>query len=145
MDYYVYNLTENKDFVSFFNLAKYIQENRDNIVWKGGFYPRLKETNYRGAKAFEEILKQIEFEDFKFAVKCLKLLRHEYLCDVDFVKTSKKEIAESLFEDDDNVYVGTEQKEIEVSHFEDLINIINETDLDSSEWKDVIHNILLKL
>lgn len=144
MEYYVYSSTDDKDFVSFFNLAKYIQENRENIVWNGGFYPRKTDTNYRGAKAFQEIMKAIDMSDFKFGVKCLKLLRKEYFCDVEWVKVSNKEIAEDLFEGKD-VYVGTEEKEIQPNYFEDLMNVINETDLESDQWKDIIHNILLKL
>jgi len=73
-----------------------------------------------------------------------EVVKKEYFCDVEWVKVSNKEIAEELFQGKD-VYVGTEEKEIQPNYFEDLMNVINETELQSDEWKEIIHNILLKL
>lgn len=146
MDCFIYSVEENnEEFEIIFKLAKYIQENREEIVWGGGFYPRFKDTNYRGQKAFRQILSCIGMTDIRGCSKFLKLLRHEYFCEGDWIKTSRKELAEDMFSDNKGVYIGKDEKVRVDNSFDELINVIDEMSLDSDEWKDVIHHILLKL
>lgn len=145
MDCFIYSVEENEEFQTLFKLAKYLQEHREELVWNGGFYPRYKDTNYRGQKAFNQILNAIDETDMRKCSKLLKLLRHEYFCEGDWIKTSRQELATEMFQDNKDIYVGTEEKVKSNSAFDELLNVIDEVELESDEWKDIIHHILLKL
>lgn len=149
MDHILYIVDENEheDFTTMMKLGKYIQEHRNEIVWKGGFYPRLEDTVYRGTKAFMQIIKNIGGGDLKTCTKFLKLLRHEYFVDGKYFRTNKKEIAESIFSDDERIYIGEEEnsKEDKEDNVPELINIIDEVELSSEEIKQLINHLVEKL
>ena len=144
MDHFIYSKgNENEDFKICLKIARYIQENRDNIIWAGGYYPRMKETKYRGIKAYREIVKNTGEDDVGLCSKFLKLLRNEYFCEGDWIRTGHKEVAEILFKNDEDIYIGKEEKAKSKSEDScELINIINETELSSEDIKSIIKHLV---